>query len=73
MNIVNASAVCRAAGEGDLAEVERLVGQHPGLLKARAGRMGQTPLMWASSEGHVNVVRWLLDQGAALNEGMSGG
>jgi uncharacterized protein len=55
------------AGEGDLAEVQRLVRQDPGLLEARdAG--GATPLMWASQEGHVGVVRWLLDKGAALDE-----
>jgi ankyrin repeat protein len=25
-------------------------------------------LMWASKEGHVGVVRWLLDKGAAIDQ-----
>jgi uncharacterized protein len=57
-----------AAEEGDLAEVERLVGHDPGLLNARHSFGDMTPLMYASSNGHVGVVRWLLDRGAAMNE-----
>jgi ankyrin repeat protein len=61
-----------AAGVGNVGEVEWLVGQDPGLLDARdSNRM--TPLMWASRGGHVGVVRWLVDQGAAINERNSGG
>jgi hypothetical protein len=41
-----------AAEAGDLAEVERLVGQDPDLLNAREGYFDRTPLMWASREGH---------------------
>jgi ankyrin repeat protein len=56
-----------AAMIGDLAEVERLLGEDPGLLDTKAGG-GRTPLMWASDKGHVAVVRWLLDQGAAIDD-----
>jgi ankyrin repeat protein len=60
--------ICRAAYDGDLAEVERLVGQDPGLLSARSGGLRPTPLRFASMKGHVGVVRWLLDQGAAIDQ-----
>jgi uncharacterized protein len=60
--------IWRAAKEGNLAEVKRLVGHDPDLLDAR-GSLSRTPLMFASREGHVGVVRWLLDRGAAINAG----
>jgi hypothetical protein len=59
--------IWRAAGAGDVGEVERLVGQDPGLLNA-GDRLSWTPLMWASREGHVGVVRCLAGKGAAVNE-----
>jgi uncharacterized protein len=59
--------IWRAAKKGDLAEVERLVGQDPGLLDA-GDAYCRTPLVLASEQGHVGVVRWLLDKGAAINE-----
>jgi ankyrin repeat protein len=61
--------IWKAARSGDLAEVERLVGQDPGLLNAGDAWVGWTPLILASRGGHVGVVRWLLDQGAAINMG----
>jgi hypothetical protein len=64
------NGIWRAAKAGDLVEVQRLVGQDPALLNARPedGPHRMTPLMLASEKGHVGVVRWLLDQGAAINE-----
>jgi uncharacterized protein len=64
---MEASGIWAAAKEGDLAEVERLVGHDPGLLNARENGDCMTPLMCASGR-HVGVVRWLLDQGAAIDE-----
>jgi ankyrin repeat protein len=55
-----------AAESGDLAEVQRLVGQDPGLLNARDEVA--TPLLYASQRGRIGVVLWLVDQGAAINE-----
>jgi ankyrin repeat protein len=59
--------IWEAAKAGDVGEVERHVGQDPGLLNA-GDRLSWTPLMWASREGHVGVVRWLSNNGAAINE-----
>jgi uncharacterized protein len=59
--------IWRAAAGGDLAEVQRLVGQDPGLLQAKSPA-GSTPLMRAAARGHLEVVRWLVNQGAALDE-----
>jgi ankyrin repeat protein len=56
-----------AAEAGNLAQVQRLVGQEPRLLNAENG-FQETPLERASSRGHVRVVRWLVDQGAALDQ-----
>jgi ankyrin repeat protein len=61
-------SIWNAAKAGDLAEVERLVGHDPGLLDARDVRFSWTPLMLASAEGHIGVVRLLLDKGAAINQ-----
>jgi hypothetical protein len=57
-----------ATYDGNLAEVERLLGRDRGQINAR-GPYQWTPLVMASScNARVSVVRWLLDQGAATNE-----
>jgi ankyrin repeat protein len=58
--------VCNAARQGDLAEVQRLVGQYPRGLNACINKW--TPLMQASAPGHFEVVRWLVDRGADLDQ-----
>jgi ankyrin repeat protein len=58
--------IWHAAQEGDVGEVERLVGHDPGLLDARDGYTW-TPLTCASFGGHTGLVRLLLDKGAALD------
>jgi uncharacterized protein len=55
------------AADGPHWEVEMLVEQDPGLLNAMSERSGWTPLMYASIACEVETVRWLVDQGAALN------
>jgi ankyrin repeat protein len=57
-----------AARAGDLSEITRLVGQDPGLLDAAQSPFGKTPLIYASVEGHVGVVRWMVDKGGAINK-----
>jgi hypothetical protein len=59
-------AIWGAAEAGDLPEVQRLVAQDPGLLNATRSRDDVTPLTLASRWGHVEVVRWLVDRGAAI-------
>jgi ankyrin repeat protein len=57
-----------AAREGDLGEIERLVGQDRGLLDVIEEASGWTPLILASWEGRVKVVRYLLDEGVEVNK-----
>jgi ankyrin repeat protein len=64
----SAMSIWDAVKSGDLAEVERLVGQDPGLLDAKDAEGWWTPLMYASEGGHVGVARWLVDKGAAMDE-----
>jgi uncharacterized protein len=61
------ASIWGAVQDGDVGETERLVGEDPGLLYARISD-DWTPLMVASHYGHVEVVRCLLDKGAAINE-----
>jgi uncharacterized protein len=56
-----------AVAEGDPRAVEMMVESDPDLLEAR-DEEGNTPLMCAAGGGHVEIVRWLLDEGAATNE-----
>jgi ankyrin repeat protein len=61
--------IWEAARGGDVGEVERLVGHDPSLLDAGdEDEEGQTPLMGASQKGHVGVVEWLLNRGAAIDK-----
>jgi ankyrin repeat protein len=60
-------AIVRAAGQGNLAEVQRLVQQDRGLLDAVHNSW--TPLTAASQAGRVEVIRYLLDEGAQVNLG----
>ncbi len=57
-----------AAGDGDLQEVQRLLGAGEPVNVQITGRWqtyeGQTALMWAAMHGHADVARLLLDSGA---------
>jgi ankyrin repeat protein len=63
--------IWRAAEEGDVGEVERLLGHDLGLLEARDDAEN-TPLICAAVNGHLETVRFLLDKGAAINASNDG-
>jgi hypothetical protein len=56
-----------AAKVGDLATMQRLLGQEPCLLYYRGkgisyGFVGHSALHWAAAKGHVAVVKWLIEE-----------
>jgi uncharacterized protein len=56
-----------AAKRGDLATVERCVTKEPGFLYVR-DKSKETLLMHASTSGNVELVRYVLDHGAAVDD-----
>jgi ankyrin repeat protein len=58
-------AIVDAAEDGDLEEVRRLVQQDRGLLDANDNH--STPLTAAAWGGHVEVMRFLLEEGAQVD------
>ncbi len=56
----------KAAMEGDMAKVEALIAKNPALTDAK-DEMGLTPLIYAVSRGHREVVELLLNEGADVN------
>ncbi|MGB9440949.1 MAG: ankyrin repeat domain-containing protein, partial [Desulfobacterales bacterium] len=58
-------AICQFARDGKLAEVQELlsIGIDPNSQDSR----GWCPLMWATAEGHVDIVEFLLKHGADPN------
>lgn len=67
-----ASEIHRAARQGDLPGVKALLDKTPGLLESRS-EAGKTPLHFAVEGGHADVVRYLLEKGAAVNAGNADG
>lgn len=59
------TGVSRAAVDGDLQTVQRLVGK--GEQVNEIDKWGWTPLMWAVYYDHFPITQWLLDNGADPN------
>jgi ankyrin repeat protein len=60
--------IFRPVREGDVDEAARLLDAEPHLLEARDSWWNYcTPIMIAAEEGHVGVVRLLLERGADVN------
>jgi ankyrin repeat protein len=53
-----------AVKRGDLAGVQRLVAEQPGLVNERDSAFGATGLHWAALRGHAPVAQLLLERGA---------
>ena len=60
------AAICWAAYYGDLGEVKRLLSQSNSVAN-KANYDGRTALHLAACEGHIHVVRCLLNNGANVN------
>ena len=58
--------ICDAGGKGDLATVKALLKGNPKLVFSKDDK-GNTPLHWAASHGHRDVVELLLANGADVN------
>ena len=58
--------------EGNLPAIEALVDRHPDLLHSRDQR-GSTPLILAGYYNHQDVVRFMLERGAPVDEKDSSG
>jgi uncharacterized protein len=57
-----------AVQRGDLASVQARIGADRSLLNARS-----TALAWAASHGHLHIARYLVVEGAQVNEGDGSG
>ena len=60
----NPGAFRTAVENGDFAAME----DAPAALVHAPDETGQTPIMWATTAGRADVVRWLLRRGARVNE-----
>ena len=60
-------AMCSAAAEGDLPELQRLLMADPGLATSTLGALGVTPLFCAAANGRVEAVQLLLEAAPAAS------
>jgi len=63
-------AVFKAARQGDLESLKQLIGNESPDIKMADGA---TPLFDASMNGHINVLKWLLEKGAKPNNALPDG
>ena len=52
---------------GDLAQVKKLLGAGADINSSASGKGGMTPLNYAAYEGHLEIVKLLLDKGAEID------
>ena len=62
-----AETIFKAAEQGDLAEVQRHLAAGAA-LDGRDAESDATPLLWAAGFGHLEVVKFLVANGADVNQ-----
>ena len=67
MSSTDDKAIIKAAKSGDIKTLRALLKKDDALFQAR-DRDGSTPLHCASWKGHVEIVEFLLDAGADIND-----
>lgn len=65
---LSGSEFMKAIKENNLEEVKRIWTSHPAFKLSDHDENGFTPLIWASREGFIEIVRYLLDEGASPHE-----
>ncbi|MHC4680187.1 MAG: ankyrin repeat domain-containing protein [Planctomycetota bacterium] len=66
--IAGVRSIHKAANKGDLEKVKRIIERDPTQISVQ-DNLGKTPLYYASSEGHTEIVEYLLAHGAAIELG----
>ena len=61
-----AQDIHKAAQAGNLDQVKALLKNNPGLINAQ-DETGRTPLQWACRGVHINIVEYLIENGADVN------
>lgn len=69
----NVHPFVRAARSGDIEEVSRMIDEDPELCNMRTNPLQRTPMIIAAGSGHANIVRLLIDKGAAVDAADSRG
>ena len=64
---IAAAEIHKAAKEGDFETVKKLLAKDPKLLNT-GNRLQQTPLLLASFGGHADIVLFLIDKGAKIDQ-----
>ncbi|KAA0172591.1 hypothetical protein FNF27_05945 [Cafeteria roenbergensis] len=68
-----ASDATGAARNGMLGVLKRLVAESPETAAITKDEMGMSPLAWASRNGHLEIVKFLAENGADLDAACAGG
>ncbi len=64
---IAAAEIHKAAKDGDFETVKKLLEEDPNLLNT-GNRLQQTPLLMASFGGHADIVRFLIEKGAGIDQ-----